>query len=171
MTCILAIDPGITGALAFYYPKQRGRISIYDMPIVNGDVDPHQVHQLIKNHQPNQAIIERVSPMPKEGVSSVWRFASAFTTVCVVVKLMKIPLTLVPASKWKRFMLLQGGKEGKTQALGRAIEEFPETAHFFVLKKHHGRAEAALLAIYADYKLRKEISDVDQLPTPLAEQP
>jgi hypothetical protein len=46
-------------------------------------------------------------------------------------------------------MNLKGGKEGKEQARERAIELFPQCATSFNLKKHHGRAEAALLAVYA----------------------
>jgi len=146
---ILAIDPGITGALAFYNTAETRFIEVFDMPILNGNVNPHQLWAMILVRKPHIAIIEQVSPMPKEGVSSVWRFASAYTTAHTVVKLMDIPLFLVSPAKWKRAMNLKGGKEGKEQARERAIETFPSYAPSFSLKKHHGRAEASLLAVYA----------------------
>jgi hypothetical protein len=36
--CILAIDPGLTGALAFYFPAQDA-ITAEDMPVAAGNVD------------------------------------------------------------------------------------------------------------------------------------
>lgn len=147
---ILAIDPGISGALAFYNTEHVRYIEVFDMPILDGNVNPHEIMACIKhNKKPDVAIIEQVSPMPKEGVSSVWRFASAFTTAHVVVRMMNIPLIMVSPAKWKRAANLKGGKEGKEQARNRVIEMFPEHALSFNLKKHHGRAEAAMLAVYA----------------------
>jgi len=146
---ILAIDPGITGALAFYNTDYRAEVQVYDMPVLDGDVSPHGLKEHILNLYPHVAIIEHVSPMPKEGVRSVWRFSAAFTTACVVIKMMNVPLILVSPAKWKRAMNLKGGKEGKEQARERVIETFPACSRFFNLKKHHGRAEAALLALYA----------------------
>jgi len=149
MTCILAIDPGISGALAFYYNDAPERVSVYDMPLLNGDVNPHELSRLIRHNMPDLAIIEHVSPMPKEGVSSVWRFAAAYTTARVTVMLLSIPLTLVRPNVWKKALLLRSGKEGKEQSRARAISIFPECADRFARKKDHNRAEAALLAVYA----------------------
>jgi len=146
---ILAIDPGITGALAFYDNEQLKAVAVHDMPVLDGDVDPHALKEIINTYQPALAIIEHVSPMPKEGVRSVWRFSAAFTTACVVVKLANIPLTLVTPAKWKRTMGLKGGKEGKEQARDWVINMFPSYHPWFKLKKHHGRAEAMILAVYA----------------------
>jgi hypothetical protein len=146
---ILAIDPGITGALAFYDTAHPDRVAVYDMPIVDGDVAPHAVWYRILESKPHVAIIEHVHPHPKEGVSSVWRFAAAYTTAHVVVQLLNIPIILVTPAKWKRYMNLKGGPEGKEQARRRVIESFPIFAERFSRKKDHGRAEAALLAVYA----------------------
>jgi len=148
MTCILAIDPGISGALAFYYVG-IDRVSIYDMPILDGDIDPHELAKIIKDNRPDVAIIEKVHPMPKEGVNSVWRFATAYATARVVVMMLEIPCTLVPPTTWKNRMNLKGGKEGKEQCRNEAILKFPEIAAQLSRKKDHNRAEAAMLAVYA----------------------
>ena len=148
MTVILAIDPGISGAVAFYDPD-RGHVDVYDMPLLDGDVDPRELTWLIQGYKPDIAVIEKVHPMPKEGVSGVWRFSAAYTTARVCVMLLKIPLTLVSPAMWKNRMGLKGGKEGKEQARSLAIQTFPDNHDRLKRKKDHGRAEAALLAVYA----------------------
>ena len=122
---ILAIDPGVSGAIAGYNTLVRDRIAVYDMPVLDGDVNPHILMRIFEDFLPDLAIIEQVAPMPKEGVRSVWRFAAAFTTACVAVKLANIPLIMAPSARWKRTMNLKGGKEGKEQARERAIDAFP----------------------------------------------
>jgi crossover junction endodeoxyribonuclease RuvC len=143
---ILGVDPGVSGALAFFSTDQTDQVGVYDMPILDGDVDPHLLHRLIGDRQPAMAMIERSHPHPKEGVSSVWRYASAFTTAVVVIKLLKIPLVFVTPAQWKKSLHLTKDKE---QSRARAIETFPYCAAAFQLKKHHNRAEAAMLAYYA----------------------
>jgi hypothetical protein len=146
---ICAVDPGITGALALYNTDYPAEVQVHDMPVLDGDVSPHGLKEHILNLYPHVAIIEHVSPMPKEGVRSVWRFSAAFTTACVVMKMMNVPLILVTPAKWKRDMNVKGGPEGKEQCRRLAIERFPECANVFSRKKDHGRAEAAILAVYA----------------------
>jgi hypothetical protein len=152
MTIILAIDPGITGAIAVY-EVDHANLEVYDMPLLNGDVDPHQLTSMIEAAKPDFAILEKVHPMPKEGVSGVWRFSAAYTTARVVVMLCQIPLHLVSPAMWKFRMNLKGGKEGKEQARNLAILTFPDSAAQLNRKKDHGRAEAALLAVYASRTL------------------
>jgi hypothetical protein len=145
---LLAIDPGITGALAFYNTDTKD-LDVLDMPILDGDVNPHEIRANIIVTPPNVAIIEHVHPHPNEGVSSVWRFAAAYTTARVVVQMLNIPTILVSPAKWKRALGVRGGALGKEQSRRLAIETFPIFAQRFSRKKDHGRAEAALLAIYA----------------------
>ena len=86
MTIILAIDPGITGALAVYRTHAIPLIST-TCRCSTATSDPHQLKGLIKGAKPDFAILEQVYPMPKEGVSGVWRFSAAYTTARVVVML------------------------------------------------------------------------------------
>jgi len=150
MTCILAIDPGISGAIAIYFTEAPDKVMVADMPLAGGDVNPHALRQMIEGYKPDFAIIEQVSPMPKEGVSSVWRFAAAYTTARVTVMLMNIPLVLVRPNIWKKAMMLTMGEGNrKEQSRVRALATFPTCAISFARKKDHNRAEAALLAVYA----------------------
>ncbi len=148
MTCVLAIDPGLTGALAFYYPDKPGRVAVYDMPVVGSAVNAAAMRDAIKGFAPDVAVIERVGPMPRDGVMQAWRFSAAFTTAQVVCALGDVPIVLITPSQWKRAMKLPGGKAAKDQARTLAIATFPACADAFTRKKDAGRAEAALLAIY-----------------------
>jgi hypothetical protein len=145
---ILAIDPGITGALALF-DTEHGLLEVFDMPVLDGDVNPHQLRAVIRASMPSLAMIEHVHPHPKEGVSSVWRFSAAYTVARTVTTLLDIPTILVTPAKWKRAMNVKGGPEGKEQCRRLAIEKFPAKAELFARKKDHGRAEASLLAVYA----------------------
>ena len=73
MTVILAVDPGLTRALAFYLSSAPDCIAVYDMPVVDGEVNPHELRDTNSRYQPSQAIIERVAPMPRDGVRQSWR--------------------------------------------------------------------------------------------------
>ena len=149
---ILGIDPGISGALAFYLHDPIGKsglMEVYDMPILDGDINPLMVRHLLGVYKPNAALIEQASPHPKEGVKSVWRYAAAFATVCAVVALDEIPIARVSPAKWKKAMSVNGSKEGKEQSRRLAVELCPNLHERFARVKDHGRAEAALIAIYA----------------------
>jgi len=149
MTIILAIDPGLTGALAVYMTGLPDRVSVYDMPVVDGEINHHQLSHMIRSWAPDVACIERVGPMPRDGVKQAWRFASAYTAARVVVALLHIPTTLVTPGSWKKAMKVAGGPDGKEECRAMAIRMFPACAEHFGRKKDAGRAEAALLAVYA----------------------
>jgi len=146
---ILAIDPGLTGALAFYLLEAPDRIATYDMPVVDGEINAAELRDMIAKFDPRAAIIERVNPMPRDGVRQAWRFSAAYTTAKVVVAMMNIPVWLVTPSAWKKAMKVGGGPAGKEECRALAIQMFPACAAQFSRKKDAGRAEAALMAHYA----------------------
>ena len=146
---ICAIDPGVTGAIAFYTPECPALIWVYDMPLVDNRVNALELRVMIERFKPDVVMIEQVGPMPRDGVRQAWRFAAAFTTAHVVCALMGIPISLVSPQKWKKIMGLHGARDGKEYSRKRVIEHFPKCAQYFSRKKDQSRAEAALLAVYA----------------------
>jgi hypothetical protein len=148
-TTILAIDPGLTGALAVYDTDKPGHIDVCDMPIVDGEINVHQLNFMVRAFIPDIAYIERVGPMPRDGVRQAWRFAGAYTAARTVVRLIGITTILVTPGTWKKAMKVAGGADGKEQCRALAIDRFPACHQSFERKKDHGRAEAALLALYA----------------------
>jgi hypothetical protein len=139
---ILGVDPGITGGIAFLYPS--GEIFADDIPTAGGGVDVDTLVRRVREMQPAFAIIERANAMPKQGVSSTFKYGVAYGALRTVVALCNIPYRLVTPGKWKAHFHLDADKE-KSRAL--AIQFWPGCG-YFALKKHHGRAEAALIARY-----------------------
>lgn len=162
--CIVAIDPGLTGAVAFYFPSAPDRIAVEDMPVVNGEVDSHGLNRLIQRMGPTLAIIEHVNAMPSipgkggqrrsMGAQSAFNFGRAFEAGRTTLALSGAPLHLALPKDWKKHFRLSGGDEGKEAGRALAIRLFPACAERFARKKDHGRADAALLARYAAEALR-----------------
>lgn len=139
---ILGIDPGITGGIAFLYPS--GTIAAFDIPTAGGEVDVDTLAEMIAARDPRLAIIERASAMPKQGVSSTFKYGVAYGSLRTLCTLGRIPYHLVTPGKWKSHFKLDRDKE-KSRAL--AIQFWPGVG-YFARKKDHGRAEAALIARY-----------------------
>ena len=144
-TCILGVDPGLGGAVAFYFPAQ-GVVSVEDMPVAGSDIDPATLAARIAQMRPDIAIVEMVASRPGQGVASVFKFGCGFGMVRGVIAASGVPLHLVSPTKWKRVYGLDSDKE-RSRAL--ALRLWPGRSDLFGRKKDHGRAEAALLARYA----------------------
>ncbi|MCP1931800.1 hypothetical protein [Bradyrhizobium elkanii] len=149
--CILGIDPGMSGAIAFYFPDHPERVSVEDMPIAAGDVDAVNLAKRVVAMAPDLAFLERVGAMPGQGVSSTFKFGRAYGVVLGVIGAATIPLHLVTPAKWKAHLRLSADKE---EARALALRLFPACGDHFKRKKDHGRAEAALIARYGAESLR-----------------
>jgi crossover junction endodeoxyribonuclease RuvC len=141
----MGVDPGVSGAIAFYDCERHEAIAVYDMPAVGKEVDGASIADMITRHSPSIAIIESVHAMPKQGVSSSFNFGFSYGSVRGVVAGAKVRTVLVAPTKWKKHYGLSSDKE-MSRAL--AIRTWPGASDFFRRKKDDGRAEAALLAYY-----------------------
>jgi crossover junction endodeoxyribonuclease RuvC len=148
--CILGLDPGASGAIAFYFPNQGSRIAVFDMPLVDGDINCSHLAGMIKDYAPNIAIIEMVGARPGQGVSSMFKFGMAFGMARGVIASLMIPQRYVSPAKWKKHFGLAADKE---KARELAIQFWPSSSSF-ARKKDHGRAEAALLCKYGAEALK-----------------
>jgi len=148
--CIGSCDPGGSGAIAFLFKGYPRTISAEDTPTAAGEIDAATLADRITAMRPDLFIIERVGAMPKQGVSSTFKFGKAYGVVIGVVAALKIPVHFVAPSVWKRHFGLSADKE---EARARALQYWPERAELFARKKDHGRAEAALLARYASERI------------------
>jgi Holliday junction resolvasome RuvABC endonuclease subunit len=142
---ILGIDPGsISAAWAMLEPHAPFDPDVGDVPVVNKQVDAAGFSRLLAMHRPDVAIIETVGAMPKQGVSSSFRFGVGCGLLRGVILARGIPLHEVAATKWKRHFGLDSDPE-KSRA--KAISYFPDVPGL-TRKKDHNRAEALLLALY-----------------------
>jgi hypothetical protein len=152
MTIIMGIDPGISGAVAFYFPIAPSRIAVDDVPVAGGEINTAELARQIRIHRPTMAVIERVSAMPGNGAVSMFNFGRSYGDVRGVIGALDIPLHFVTPQKWKKHFGLTSDKD---QSRLRAIRMFPAVADQFKRKKDDGRAEAALIALYGAEVLMK----------------
>jgi crossover junction endodeoxyribonuclease RuvC len=159
---VIGVDPGVTGGIAFL--RSDRWLMAEDIPTVAGEVDVDTLVRRVRAMKPDMAVIERASSMPKQGVASTFKFGVAYGALRTVVALCEIPTHLVTARKWKDHFRLDGEKE-KSRAL--AIRMWPGCG-LFARKKDHGRAEAALIALYGFETQAGR--DIVPFPVPAGEQ-
>lgn len=152
----IGIDPGKSGAIAVFRPRV-GRLDIFDMPTLeitrNGktkhELSPIMLANQLSDFQHLQpipkVIMERVGAMPGQGVTSMFSFGRSVGIVEGILAAYCYPVTIVPPKLWQSACQVRDGKDG---ARARAMELFPAYASLFKLKKHDGRADAALMAWY-----------------------
>jgi Holliday junction resolvasome RuvABC endonuclease subunit len=151
---ILGVDPGIRGGLAIVAIDAHGAaprlIDAIDIPVTGVGakerVDVHAIRDWVMRHAPRHGVLERAQAMPKQGASSGFKYGRAVGAIEAAIALCEIPLTIIEPTAWKKFHALRGGdKEGGRQ---RALQLFPHAHALLARKKDHGRAEAALIALY-----------------------
>lgn len=147
--CVAAIDPGLTGALAFWFPSHPERVAVEDMPLADGEVNVAELDRSLRAFAPAFVVVELVGPMPTDGSVQAFKFGAAYSAAKTTCRLAHVPMHLVTPQTWKKHFRLKGGKEGKEAARNRALSLFPASAESFARKSDHNRAEAALLARFA----------------------
>ena len=159
---LVAIDPGLQGGIAVL--DQDEVILLTDLPVhkigvvgkktLRAELDLHGLHALLAEHAPYaHAFIERVGPMPKQGVTSMFRFGVSFGAIQGIVAAMEIPLTLVRPQLWQAH---HGCGPSPDAARQRAVQLYPQIAPRLVRKADANRADAVLIASYGLYRLRLE---------------
>ncbi len=149
MSLYLGHDPGISGALAVVDHKGQLRAAV-DMPLAYGLIAPGQTADLIVPWNTPAlvvAAVERVHSMPRQGVASTFKFGQAYGTVLGVLGALGIPVEHPTPQTWKKHHGLIGEEKDAARLL--AIELWPDKAELFRRKKDCGRADAALIALWA----------------------
>jgi crossover junction endodeoxyribonuclease RuvC len=148
---IAAIDPGLSGA-ACILEQINGAvmlISVIDLPTV-GEGPKHRLDAFtfarwMFDHAPVHAYVEAGRAMPKQGVTSMFRYGRVCGAIEGVVAACRIPLTLIEPNVWKKHLRLNGAKEDMR---ARAIQLLPGAANQLQRVKGHHRAESILLGFY-----------------------
>jgi len=151
---VLGCDPGYSGALALLDTDSNRIVDCIDMPTnmirtsagkTRPEINISCLRFWLDESAPDHAFIELVSAMPGQGVTSMFRFGQAFGELRATVLARNIPITMVPPRVWSTAMKVPAGADG---AALRASQLFPDAGRFLALKKHHGRADAMLLALF-----------------------
>ena len=130
---IIGIDPGISGSICFF---EDGRIlDVIEMPTMNEgkknkrQVNGAQIYNEITDRinklqkQDIRVVVEQVSAMPGQGVTSMFNFGQSFGIIKGICSAMQLPLYFVRPTKWKKYFNLI--KSEKDASRTRAIEIFP----------------------------------------------
>lgn len=156
---IIGIDPGLSGAIAVFDTVTEGRVSlaVHDMPThtitvagkkrrhIDGYLLARMVDEIATLDDIRMAVVEDVHAMPKQGVTSSFKFGFVTGIVHGVICANLIPMRVVAPQVWKRAFGLTSDKDASRRC---ASAMFPRFAHLWPLAGHDGRAEAALLALY-----------------------
>ncbi|MDC0445829.1 crossover junction endodeoxyribonuclease [Candidatus Pelagibacter sp.] len=162
---IIGIDPGISGSICFF---QDGKIvDVLEMPTmtegkknkkqVNGSQIFNEISEKIKriNKKDIKVVIEQVSAMPGQGVTSMFNFGQSFGILKGICSAMQLPMYFVRPTKWKKYFNLINSEKDASRT--RAIEIFPYFSSQLSRKKDSNKADAILIAsfYYETYKIEE----------------
>jgi len=159
---IIGIDPGVSGSICFF---QNGKIEdVIDMPtMTDGKKNKKQVNgsqifneiskRIIGIDKKNiKVVIEQVSAMPGQGVTSMFNFGQSFGILKGICSSMQLSMYFVRPVKWKKYFNLINSEKDASRT--KAIEIFPYFSGNLSKKKDNNKADAILIAsfYYETYK-------------------
>ena len=153
---IIGIDPGISGSICFF---EDGKIlDVVEMPTmidgkknkrqVNGSQVYNEISKRIKkiDKKDIRVIIEQVSAMPGQGVTSMFNFGQSFGILKGMCSAMQLPMYFIRPAKWKKYFNLINSEKDASRT--KAIEIFPYYSSNLSKKKDINKADAILIASY-----------------------
>ena len=153
---IIGIDPGISGSICFF---NDGKIlDVIEMPTmndgkknkkqVNGSQIFNEISKKISALEKKQikVVIEQVSAMPGQGVTSMFNFGQSFGVLKGICSAMQLSVHFVRPAKWKKYFGLI--KTEKDASRTKVIEIFPYISGQLSRKKDSNKADAILIATY-----------------------
>ena len=159
---IIGIDPGLSGSICFF---EDGKIlDVIEMPTmtegkknkrqVNGSQIYNEILKRINKFEKQniRVVIEQVSAMPGQGVTSMFNFGQSFGILKGICSAMQLPMYFVRPAKWKKYFGLINSEKDASRT--RAIEIFPSFSSSLSKKKDSNKADAILIAsfFYETYK-------------------
>jgi hypothetical protein len=145
---VIGVDPGGTGAIAAVDLETLELIGVVDMPMAADEVAVPLLGELPGRlaglgYVLAAVAIERVGPMPRQGVASSFKFGRRFGGVEGFFGA-RWPTVLITPTAWKSAARITGKDKDAARLL--AIQTWPGSAELFARKKDVGRADAALIA-------------------------
>ena len=153
---IIGIDPGISGSICFL---EDGKIlDVLEMPTmaegkknkrqVNGSQIYNEILERVSKNKEHdiRVIIEQVSAMPGQGVTSMFNFGQSFGILKGICSAMQLPMYFVRPAKWKKYFGLINSEKDASRT--KAIEMFPYFSAQLSKKKDINKADAILIASF-----------------------
>ena len=161
---IIGIDPGISGSICFF---ENGKIiDVVEMPtMTEGKKNKRQVNgaqvyneileKINKSEKYNvRVVIEQVSAMPGQGVTSMFNFGQSFGILKGICSAMQLSLYFVRPAKWKKYFGLINSEKDASRT--KAIEMFPYFSSNLSKKKDSNKADAILIASFYNETYKSE---------------
>ena len=101
-----------------------------------------------------RVVIEQVSAMPGQGVTSMFNFGQSFGILKGICSAMQLPMFFVRPAKWKKYFNLINSQKDDSRT--RAIEIFPYFSTQLSKKKDSNKADAILIASFYSETHQKE---------------
>ena len=151
---IIGIDPGLSGGIAILDDLKI--YDIFDMPIMSegkknkNQLNSAQLVNILNKHvlkkENTFVIVEQVSAMPGQGVTSMFNFGQTFGAIKGICAALELPIFFVRPSKWKKhFELINSSKDASRT---KVIEMYPSISSRLTKKKDVNKADAILIARY-----------------------
>ena len=152
---IIGIDPGISGSICFF---KDGRIlEVIEMPVMTeGKKNKKQVNgaqiyneflkRINKNDDEIRVVIEQISAMPGQGVTSMFNFGQSYGILKGICSAMQLPMFFIRPARWKKYFSLINSQKDASRT--RAIEIFPYFSTQLSKKKDSNKADAILIASF-----------------------
>ncbi len=161
---IIGIDPGISGAICFF---EDGKVKeIIEMPTmaegkknkrqINGPQTYNEILSRINKIEKKDifVVIEQVSAMPGQGVTSMFNFGQSFGVLKGICSAMQLSMYFIRPAKWKKYFGLI--KTEKDASRTKVIEIFPYISSQLSRKKDSNKADAILIASFFYNTFKKE---------------
>tara|TARA_B100000579_G_C22526627_1_gene708757 strand:- start:371 stop:775 length:405 start_codon:yes stop_codon:yes gene_type:complete len=115
---------------------------------VNGAQIYNEISKRIKNFEKKnvKVVIEQVSAMPGQGVTSMFNFGQSFGVLKGICSAMQLSVYFVRPAKWKKYFNLINSEKDASRT--KAIEVFPYISQQLSRKKDSNKADAILISSF-----------------------
>ena len=151
---VFGIDPGVSGALSIYEHKKLKEV--IDMPTmsegkknkkqINAAQLASEIKKRVNRFDDVAVVIEHVSAMPGQGVTSMFNFGQSFGVIKGICSALTLPIYFIRPVKWKKHFNLIGSSKDASRT--KAIELFPNFSNEMAKKKDANKADAILIGRY-----------------------
>lgn len=146
--CILGIDPGLHGAVAWMLPSGEV-LDAADLPILDEgprrkSIDAARLAAMLRRHRIGRAVIEAVHARPTDAKTAAFTFGRNYGALEAVVLAAGISLERVQPIAWRRLAGLPAGAP-KDASIAAALRLCPSSRPYLT---RHDRADAVLIGLW-----------------------
>lgn len=160
----IGIDPGLGGAIALY---DGSSVRTWDMPTLAAGAKGKRIVDrgalfdllaMLADAAPALCAVEQISGVRRQSAHAACEFGKSAGYAEMAIVGNRLPLLMVSPKTWKDHFRISGVADDKARkdvARRKASELFPHARHLFARSMDDGRAESALLSLYAFQQCRK----------------